>query len=417
MIFFPVHIQIMGKDALTTGSASILLLCFFFVLRTLFNNDNRMIYLFTPLLLMVLTTYSSMTVSADHLGGSVRHMTEFLTSIIFFVIVTNHLYSDSFGRAEDKASYIEKFISFLLLMVAIQSIIGLLLYFKPEYGKFLAMFSTRDKEMIETQFDFTANIKRLGSLIGGGEQFGELLAVIFPLQVYKLFTDKKCIFQLIMLLFFVMIILLTATRSAIVLSIFTGMMFVFINIRNIKYRRLIPLFFILLLAVTIFPYLFPEKFYAIILKALARFDLVTSSNNIVSAINRESVWGPALNDLSRKLNFFGNGMVVKFNYHCLYLTVIYKLGIVGSCVFFFIFLKIFLSMLKALRKLTIYNRDWLLVTALFLSFSSLLINEVKFEFIRQASHQQIIWFVLALCASTAKICLNSSSIKTYDTLM
>jgi hypothetical protein len=120
-----------------------------------------------------------------------------------------------------------------------------------------------------------------------------------------------------------------------------------------------------------------------------------ATKSVVSAVNREGIWDLALKLTLQTLSPFGRGMVTPFNFHDLYLTILFKLGIVGASIFFGFFLYMTKSILFAMKKAVDIRRK-VLLRACFISFTVLLINEVKFDFNRGSSYQQIIWAVFAV---------------------
>ena len=402
-IFFPIYIQFQGRDAITTGGLATMVLAFVFFIRHLLLREGRTVFKFLLFSLTVIGLISTFSVMPEFRDKSIRHFVEFFIGLLLFFITCNY-YRNITSSDEDRSSRLDELVGFLLMMVAVQISIGLLVYFYPPSGKAFVLFVTRVENNLVTPFEWVEGVKRLRCLIGGGEELGELLAVLLPLLLYKtLFNHGSRFYYIILFLLYCLGILLTATRSAILLSLLSTFVFLVWNYRNIRLPKILALiyFFAFLIGATLY---FSPAFYNLFVKVMLRFNVISETYaktaQFSAVMNRQSTWEYAIQAVWPNLNLFGNGMLTilngkPFNFHNLYLTLIYKFGIIGVIIHIALFLYILVSLIRFVRH---EHNDSIssLASSCIISFSVFLINEIKFEFNRGASYQQIIWVLFAI---------------------
>jgi len=131
---------------------------------------------------------------------------------------------------------------------------------------------------------------------------------------------------------------------------------------------------------------------------------ISRNVDLITILNRDLVWPIAFNLTRNTISLFGHGPVQAYvlgfpvyNFHNLYLSLLFQFGIIGSIVFV-----CFLGTL-AKRLFTITRRlkqkrgiDYLLAVACLLSLMMFVINEIKFEFNRSDSYQQFVWCIFSI---------------------
>ncbi len=391
-VFFPVYIQFQGKDATTTGSLAIICLSFLFFSSSLFTNGKRFRFLLFVMILTFIGIISSSFLPPDLTMKSVRHLGAFVCSMLLFFVVANY-YSGMNGPEQKER--INRLISFVLLMTSLQIMIGIILYFYPPLGKPLAVFAPRNVDVLVT---VDAGAKRLQSIMTGWEEIGEFIAVLSPLLFYQVMRTSSKLIPLIFLVLYTIGVILSATRSAILLFILAGLVFIIWNRHTIRLHRVLLGSYILGIGMSILVFLFPlslNYWDAAMARFIAFSNIYAKTDSLTKAIDREGAWNYGLHIVGNNLNLFGNSMVTPGNFHCLYLTLIYDLGIIGGAVIFGFFIYVLIKLFLAARN-TVDPDTKCLVSACIISLSVFLINEIKYEFNRDFSYQEIIWLLFAL---------------------
>ncbi len=391
-VFFPVYIHFQGKDATTTGSLAIICLFLIYCFATLFEKSWGFRFLLLIVVLTFIGIISSSFLPPDLTMKSIRHLGAFVCSMLLFFVVVNY-YIGIDGPEQNDC--INRLISFVLLMGAIQIIIGIILYFYPPIGKPLAVFAPRNVDVLVT---VDAGAKRLQSIMTGWEEIGEFIAVLSPLLFYQVVrTGRKFIPLFFLALYFIGVIL-SATRSAILLFILASLVFIIWNRETIRLHKLLLGSYISGICLSILIFIFPPALNYLD-SAMARFgvfsEIYTKTDSLMKAIDREGAWNYGLHIVSNNLNLFGNSMVTPGNFHCLYLTLIYDLGIIGGALIFGFFAYLLIKLFQAARN-TVDPDTKCLVSACIISLSVFLINEFKYEFNRDFSYQEIIWLIFAI---------------------
>ena len=245
----------------------------------------------------------------------------------------------------------------------------------------------------------------------GAEQIGELIAVIYPLALYKLITSVRIKQKIFAILFVILLIgaVMTGTRSINGLILFstilvllakTGRLYkkkIIILVSGITITTLIILFFS---PFTIFDTLFE--------RAITTFDTYKTGSQMDILLNRQLVWPDAWSTTINTLSLFGHGPsqaaklgLAKYNFHNLYLSLIFQFGVVGSPLFIFFFMALLKKMLGHISKDKANVK--LLKTCCILSLLTFLINEIKFEFNRGDSYQQLVFVLFSIYFLCGKV--------------
>lgn len=396
-LFFPVHFQVMGQDAITSGSIMCAFLFSVFVLRKLLTKKPGSKFALIGISLIMIALISTLSVPPQFLGPSFRRFVQFVCAILLFFTLIN--YYSEFDYIEQKRK-IEFLLSLVIGLIAVQIIIGIILYIYPPFGKLLSIFTTRTVDVLVTSVT-DINIKRLNSLIAGGETFGELIAVMSPLVLYKLVRGKK-VYNYSVFFLYVAACFLTVTRSSILLMITGLFLYAVINRRQINVSLWLILSYLFVLVTAVIVFYMPDILDPVITRFQMIFTKYEKESSILDAINRRGVWEATFVYILSNISLFGHGMISLFgnqsvNIHNLYLTLLHQIGVVGLIVMLIFLFQIGFSMIKtfrkSLKKPDDQDQEFSLISACLISFFIFLINEFKFEFIRHASYQQI-FFVL-----------------------
>jgi hypothetical protein len=392
-VCFPIYIRFQGKDATTTGSIAILCLFFIYFFLSFFTKSVRFRFWLLIFVLAFIGMVSSSFLPHDLTMKSIRHLGAFICSMLLFFVVVNHYLQIDESQQKER---IQGLISFVLLMGAIQIIIGIILYFYPPIGNLLAVFAPRNVDVLVTVE--AGGAKRLQSIMTGWEEIGEFLAVLSPLLFYQLAKTGRKFLPILYLVLYTTGVILSATRSAIILFIMAGLVFVMWNRHTIRFHRIILGSYIFGVGISIPVFIFPSvlNYWD---AAMARFwvfsNIYAKTNSLIKAIDREGAWIYGLKTVGNNLSLFGDGMVTPGNFHCLYLTIIYTLGIIGAAILFGFFVYLFIKLSLAAKKAVEPDMKCL-VSACIISLSVFLINEIKYEFNRGFSYQSFIWLLFAI---------------------
>lgn len=419
MITFPITLQYSGKDAFSTGSIIIFItlawtLITYRVTATL-RNDK---FLFSLLLLLISIAFIGMVTKTPELywGPAIRHYLNFLSSIAVFFLITHSQHIR--GMARNKHEYIEKIINVLLWITVIHIFISILLLNFPWIEKHFTIFFSRTQEHLSGYITDGA-YTRATTIFVSGEGFGELIVLLFPFALYKIFVSKNKLYLFVAAsLFFGM--MLSGTRSAFMIIAFQIVLFVYVlaprRYHNKKFVFTVAFGSICIVMLPAF------WFYGPILMERIQdtMELIRKGEGIVAIFNRSAVWPQAYNVTRDTISLFGYGPIqanrlslTAKNFHCLYLSMIFQFGIIGTVVFLIFFYTIMRRLLKGMKKIKYRGPDYLLIVTCLLSFSCFLINEIKFEFNRSDSYQQLVWIVFAVFYLTGQLWRNFPHEKTY----
>lgn len=403
-LFFPIYLQFLGRDALTTGSVCILLLFLKYTILSFWKkhliteNYDILIYL-----LITLGTASTLfaltdgTLSKLDAGRAVRQYVGFLTSLLLFLVVKNDILTNNRRSKDDSIStdYPQNIMSLLIILIALQILLSLTAKFFPMIGHLLSFFLSKPEDIQELT-GIGDEVPRLATLVFSYEQLAELLAMTIPLVLYKIYNHFSTIWITILVLYCIGI-LLTITRSGILLF-FIGLSIssLFYLKTNIAKTTLMIIF--TLIAITLFIYLSPKTATNIFTRFYEAADEYEGSHNIFQSMNRGFL-PDVFNYVFINISFIGHSLLRPvFNnlyFHNLYLTTLHQLGVFGSLLFFLILFKPLIQLCKAF-KYTSSSQHKILFISCLLAMTLFFINEFKFEFTRDSSSQQIYFVLFAL---------------------
>lgn len=394
-IFFPIHIPFMGRDAMTTGTVCIFLL-FFKYLIVSFNERSFIkekfdlcIYLLIILgAISIIFPYWTGVLEKEQIGPAVRLFFGFFGATLLFLVIKNYREDKSQSNSELYTDHIENLLSLFLLLVSLHVLLSIAVKFSPGFGSVFKPFLARDIEV----FDIFGRdeLERLNSFIFSYEIYGEILAVLSPLVLYKIFRFGNPIW-IIYFLLFALGEIFTVTRSGIILFVIGMVSSLLYHFRE-KLGKALVFTCTLLVSLVFLIYLNPSLFGDVILRFSDLAETYKSGGTAIETINRADVFIPAWDLTVSNLAFFGNG-VTDFHFHNLFLTTLHQKGIIGATFFFVVLLYPALRLIKSLNRETSANKA--LIFSCLLSMALFLINEIKFEFTRHASYQQICWGLFA----------------------
>lgn len=395
-LFFPIHVRFMGRDALTTGTICILILYLkYFIdsfhLKSFIKEkyDLLIYFLIFAGALSVLLPILDGTIERHSIGFAIRGYFGFVSSLLLFLVLKNYQSDKYCHNREEYVEEIEKLFSLIIILIIIHIIISICVKFFPFIGSYFNIFITRNLESFDSVN--RDGLQRIGSFVFSPESFGEILSVVSPIVLYKIIKYRKP-FWLICLSFLLCGLFFTVTRSGILLfAMAFSVTFTYYFRKNLN-SAIIALFTI---TISIFAivFIYPQAFEAFILRFNLAKIAYDEGGTLLEILNRER-FQDVIHNVFKSLKIFGNG-ITEFNFHNLYLTVLHRNGIIGAILYFLVLLYPLICLTKTLI-IKDQIEDKKLVFACIVSFSAFLINELKFEFNRSESYQQLCWGLFAL---------------------
>jgi O-antigen ligase len=393
--YFPLALTFAGKDALSVSTLLILLFAVVFMVQKIRNHQsiggitNCMVFS-----LMALAMISTLSVSPRALmGPAVRSFTYFLSSLALFLYISNL----NFENNDQKNDFTEKYLSITLFMVCIQIIISFLIYKIPDLKVIFNIF-TYPGETESLHFEGNYGLIRAKSLVFAPETFGEFIAVLSPIALYKIFYRNSFLYSIV---FFILClgVLFSATRSGIILLILATIVTSVYNIKKIRFSALFLILFTII-GFGFFLAYHPDFTSSILTRFGESYDTFNRSGDIASSINRSGIWN--LDYVVENINLLGHGLMppflygeVDFHFHNIFLTILFQLGIIGFIFFFALLLMILQRIFKAFYTPS-YEINRPLIFSFIVSLGVFMINELKFEFNRYEAYQQLCWGLFAL---------------------
>jgi hypothetical protein len=391
LIFFPMPIRVLGKDAFSISTVLIYSFSIFFFIRYRYNIkfDRFAIVLIT---LAILGGISTFQVPPDLLGRAIRKYSDFVSSLFFFAYIY-YQYS-KIDTNKELDNFHEKFLSLYLIMVSTQIVISVLMYKVPLIENLFGYFSFKELKDINPFFEQEIDgIKRMQGLIYSYEGLAENIAVLCPIVLYKYYKTSRLFWLIIYGLLFIGLVY-TRTRSGILLFSFGTIVFSIFNFKRIYFKTNIVLIFFGLLCIILSVYFFNYIYKDLLVRLNVSYQNY-NSGNILEAINR-----PGLIDnfqfVIREMGLWGKGLISVYDYtgqvqfHSLYQTIMFQFGIFGS-IFYFLVILLILFKLTTAFLISFKTKYQLITFSILLSYIIFLVNEIKFEFNRGEAYQQIIW--------------------------
>lgn len=386
----------MGRDAITTGTICIFFLYFKYLMDSFFKRKfikekyDYWIYLLIALgASSIILPYLAGIMEPAQIGKAARHFFAFLGAILLFIVIKNSQKETVSSNSKFYIDHIEKLLSLIILLISFNIIIAIAIKFFPSLESVFKVFLPRHANISDIAVG-QEEVKRIRSFVIGYEELGEILATLTPILLYKIFRFRNPAWLICLLLFF-MGEVLAVTRSGIILfAIAIAFFILYYSKKNFGTAMafacsLSTAFFIAL-------YFVPSLFGDIILRFNVSAEIYESGGTLIEIINRKGVFIPAWDTVTKNLSFFGNG-VSDFNFHNLILTTLHEKGIIGAILFFIILLYPLFHLIRSFKNDLSINKT--LIFSCLLSMALFLINEIKFEFTRAGSYQQICWGIIA----------------------
>jgi hypothetical protein len=386
----------MGRDALTTGTICIFILFLKYLMDSIqakrFIREKYDLLIFFLIIagaLSILLPIYSGALEKFYIGAATRGYFEFFSSMLFFMVIKNYQ-GEKYHFGKNKSiKYSEDLLNLIIILTTIHIIISLSVKHVPSIGSCFNIFLPRNVDVFDSVS--RSKMERIGSFVFGPESFGEFIAVLCPIILFKIYK-KANILWILCLSLFLFGILLTVTRSGILLfTLAVSITTTYCFKRNLG-KSIISLIIILissLMLMIIYPQIF-NSMYARFYDVGATYEY---GGTIFEVVNRDKI-PDVINMVFNSLTFFGNG-ITEYNFHNLYLTTIHQKGIIGAVLFFLALLYPVVCLLKAFSNCKASEERTLIFVCL-TSFSIFLVNELKYEFIRSASYQQLCWGLFAI---------------------
>lgn len=388
----PFLIKAMGGNAVTATTALILLLLApvgFMLAMENWTYSGPAVLLALPLLI----TFNILLSFALHpfpLGSSIRFLVANLSGpLLYFLIL-------AVAREESRVISLTEFIlAGLLVQTGVT-------FIQTKFTALGVRLTTIFQGGISSESYARGQIVRPGGLSGGYELMAEMFLAGALLSM-GLIYQKRNFLGGIGLFGCLAGIMFTKTRSALLLLL-ASVVFVAALLKVLKMDRdrlSLKIALAMVLGGALFYGLFPGQ----VASFVGRLESYFGSDQLLSAraLNREEVWGTARDFLSRP-SIFGNGLFTVSslytrvtNFHSLYFSLLYKLGIVGLAlhVAFWLYLlkNAFLLLLKRKRVESWYAGFFLFSALLFI-----LLDEIKIEYLRDSHSIQFVWMIYGLVA-------------------
>lgn len=412
-VFFPIHIQLMGRDAFTTGTVCIFILFIKYCIVSIFEKKlikekyDYWVYILIVLgVFSILIPYYTGVLVNDQLGPAMRLFFTFISSLLLFLVIKNLPQVKFQSHVEPDHLWLEKLLNIIILLIAIHIMISICVKFFPSTGSFFNIFLTRNTEVFDSVKRGTMG--RIGSFVFGMESYGEVLATLSPIIIYKIYKHKNPIW-FFYLFVFSLGLLFTVTRSGILLFI-SGIMISTFYMANNKRSKTFVLFYLMLSSIVLLITINPPVLNSIFIRFSAATETYHSDGSIFEILNRDflpEVWALVIS----KISLFGNG-ATEYNFHNLFLTTLHRRGLAGAFFFFAVLLYPTFCLIKSFNeKSNKINKN--LVFLCLLSMGLFLANELKFEFTRGGSYQQLCWCLFAVFYLASKKSENSEKYN-YD---
>ena len=402
-LFFPIHILFMGRDAITTGTICIFVLYFKYLIEY-FNarKEKFNLWIYSLILLVGTSTiFVIWTGQKEQIGPAVRQYVEFCGALLFFIVIINYRSDNVESNPHYYNDYIEKLLSLFLLLVSLHILISISIKIFPSLGSAFSIFYSRDVDVIEFTRGGRDEIERISSFVFNYEYYGEILAALCPLVLYKIYRFRNPIWLLCLLLFSIGEIL-AVTRSGIILFMIGVVISLLYHFKEKLGKTLVLSCSFLTVLATIIS-LFPSILADVFLRFKDATEVYRSTGNVFDTINRggfPDIW----DYVSSNLTLFGHDMV-RVDFHNLFLTSLHQMGILGMSLFFVVLLYPAARLIKAIHNEASANKT--LIFSCILSTALFLLNETKVEFTRGASYQQIWWGLFATYYLVSKSPLQS----------
>ena len=391
LVFFPLMIEFMDKDAFTVSTALIYIFAPIYIFRRVHDFAQFNIYLLV-LIVMILAVMSTLNVpmTLEMIGPATRKLSDFISSMLLFLYISNMKFSDH----NENIAFAEKLISVILIMAFGQYAMSVVLYIFPDAREVFGYF-TLGKEDVMQGFVLVQGYARLYSPAMAYEALGEFIALSSSLVLYK-FYSKRNIAWLIGYFFMIAVLALNQTRSGMILFVASSFIFLTFNLSKLNIKTALAGLFVSIFAIILSIEKFDILFSGVISRLKESQSLLIKGSNIFLAINREGFYYN-MGVLMDNINAFGHGLLspivyklIDYHFHNLIQTILFQFGYIGALFYFALLFSILFTIFKSWR--IIKNKDInFLLFSLSVAMMTFLVNEMKYEFNRYEAYQQIIW--------------------------
>ena len=389
-IFFPVYLTGFGHPNIISSGTLCIFTTFitsFPAFLSQFKTRSKAINLFLWLLIFLGLIATLMMV--DQVPKPLRLLKSYVYAsgalLCFFMF-----YNVKFGSDHDILAFFHSMLKIIIICTAIHVIISVIIFYNTELERYLLIFRAvlNEPSIIEVSSDTLT--PRIRDFVFETESFGEFLAVLFPAILYMIIEKRQYSYIIIFLVFSIGIIM-SCTRSGILLSVIGGGI-TLLALR--KHNTLNVIFFACIgLGALVFllwlnPHILDNLFY--------RFSLLSDRNNkaFLDKINRSFFYDVYRTYIANP-TILGNGFLTPYNFHNLLFTLIYQYGLLGFSMYALIVILLFRELMRS------YIIHIHLRHLYFVSMACLVIvmtNELKYEFTRYESYYEVCLLFLGLLA-------------------
>lgn len=391
LCFFPVLVSVAGRDAFSTATFLILLTALFYLWRMVlcFREEPWPPLLGWALPLLAIALGGTLAAPRSHWGLEMRHLLNLAAGLALLLMLVQ---APKFTEIP-AAKLARAVLIWVLILTVFQVLLGLAAFYLPHTADWFRLFLNRTQEELSISANQYNDIVRLQTLVLSAEALGELLAMLMPLALYFALTGRSrwwlAVGALWIGLFY------ANTRSGLLLAGFATAIIVPIWLPRMRLRDGFMFCVLAPLAAGLFLAWKPEVGRAVLIHLDQAWQIAQEGGHWIEVVNREDVWPDSWHTVLHFMNLFGNGPApaiglgrAEFQMHSLYMTLLYQYGWVGALWYLCLFPALFFRLMRPGR-----DRAFRLICAL--SLSLFLINEIKYEFNRHDSYQQIIWALLA----------------------
>ncbi|MBU4312579.1 MAG: O-antigen ligase family protein [Candidatus Omnitrophica bacterium] len=389
---FPYLLQFSGRDALTVTTIMIYFLFIITILRHLFERKSLTMepkFIFILPILIFTSMTVSLILNPSFMGQSIRYYIANISGILLYFIILATIRDHSDVRTVIKV---------ILFTLVVQSGIVLLVYKFPTATEYLAVFSPR---VPVSEVSVYEGMHRSIGTVWDYELLAEwfLVGSILSIGLFYHFKKNVYIFSLFCCLAG---IIFTVTRSAFFLLIFgLALILTLVNIlkKDSKWSTIKIVLLLFLTCIILFG-VFPKQIDSL----TRRLEVYFRYSDLLSpeAINRGKIWQDAFRIFLREPTIFGKGLYnvsslyySADSFHSLYLTILYKIGILGLLIHLAFWLKM---LFESWRILVAKNKNdnWYVLFFLFVSVILILIDGIKIEYLRYGHTIQFAWLIYGL---------------------
>ena len=392
-IFLPYLIKFMGRDAVTLTTLMIFFLFFMLNLTSIYQQrpivEEPKILFFLPIFIFF-NFALSFFLNSSALESSVRYLIANISGIFLYFVITAIIRTDR---------YVVLIIKIVLFSLIIQSAVSFLQLKYPEIAKQItSAFGTRSWTHYAP---VVKNVIRANGIIGDYELLAQMFLVGSILSLGLIFQTGKYIYSAPMFCCIAGIVFTKTRSSILILIVAIIMIYGVIQLvkRDNQKTSLKTLVMIISGAALIF-LVVPQD----VNQFIQRLETFFHSSRLISAeaIDRQEVWQAAMNIFLAKPSIFGKGLyditsvyTGTQEFHSLYLTILYKLGIVGLALHALFWATLIGKSLRNLLK-GLTNKNWHLTFFLICAVLAMLVDSIKIEYLRNPQTIQFAWLLYGL---------------------